>query len=86
MFTKSLNVSKMSMLCYNGLCGSVLTVDTTNANVQVVSHLKDCSSLIIQHPVTPAPLSVLLWLRIPLQISDQVVRVVETMYVMFCQC
>ena len=86
MFTESLNVSKMSMLYYNGLCGSVLTVDTTNANVQVVSHLKDCSSLIIHYPVTPVPLCVLLWLRIPLQISDQVVRVVETMYVMFCQC
>lgn len=76
----------MSMLYYNGLCGSVLTVDTTNANVQVVSHLKDCSSFIIHYPVTPVPLSVLLWLRIPLQISDQVVRVVETMNVMFCQC
>ena len=46
-FTESLNVSKMSMLYYNGLCGSVLTVDTTIANVQVVSHLKDCSSLIM---------------------------------------
>ena len=59
MFTESLNVSKMSMLYYNGLCGSVLTVDTTNANVQVVSHLKDCSSLIMTAVVslfiTPLP-------------------------------
>ena len=62
------------------------SLQTTNANVQVVSHLKDCSSFIIHYPVTPVPLSVLLWLRIPLQISDPVVRVVETMYVMFCQC
>lgn len=42
----------MLIFNYNGLGGSVLTVDATNANVQAVRYLKDCGSFIFHYPST----------------------------------